>query len=324
MVVAYNKVSPRVLDFLSESCEVTNFERLDTESLPSFYETLRDAQGLLTSGVKVDSALLDQAPDLKIVSNIAVGYDNFQIPELSKRKIMATNTPGVLNDTVADTVMGLILAAARRIPELNQYVKRGQWNADDGVNLYGTDVHHKVLGIIGMGGIGTAVAKRAHFGFDMPILYHNRSRHVEAEQTLNAVYCSLEELCKQSDFVVLLTPLTPQTVKLIGEKHFNWMKNSGIFINASRGATVDEAALIQALENKEILAAGLDVFEQEPVSPDNKLLTMDNVVAVPHIGSATHETRLKMAMLAAENLVSGLQGKMPPNMINREAFENLL
>ncbi|WP_251549202.1 2-hydroxyacid dehydrogenase [Neobacillus muris] len=323
IVVAYNKVSPKVLSFLSESYHVINFDKLDAQTLPNFYQELGDAHGLLTAGLKIDSALLNRAPQLKIVSNISVGYDNLNLLELNKRNVMATNTPGVLNDTVADTVMGLILAVARRIPELDQHVKTGNWKVEDGVNLYGNNVHHKVLGIIGMGGIGTAVAKRAHFGFDMPILYHNRSRHTEAEQMVNAVYCSLEELCQQSDFMCLLTPLTPQTVKLIGEKEFKQMKSTAIFINASRGATVDEQALIRALENKEILGAGLDVFEQEPVSPGNKLLSMDNVVALPHIGSATHETRLEMAMLAAENLVSGLQGKMPPNLINREALKNL-
>ncbi|WP_462409317.1 2-hydroxyacid dehydrogenase [Neobacillus sp. Marseille-QA0830] len=321
VVIAYNKVSQKVVDFLEESFEVINFAKLDAENLPRFYKELQEAHGLLTAGLKIDSELLDQAPHLKIVSNISVGYDNFNIPEMTKRNVMATNTPGVLNETVADTVMGLILAASRRISELDNYVKAGRWKGEDGVNLYGSDVHHKTLGIIGMGGIGTSIAKRAHFGFDMPILYHNRSRHVEAEQTVNAAYCSLEELCQRSDFVCLMTPLTPQTVKLIGEKEFKLMKNTAFFINASRGATVDEQALIRALEQREIAGAGLDVFEQEPVSPDNKLLKMDNVVAVPHIGSATHETRLKMAMLAVENLVNGLQGNRPPNLINPQVFE---
>jgi gluconate 2-dehydrogenase len=192
------------------------------------------------------------------------------------------------------------------MPELNQMVKSGKWTSQVGENLYGVDVHHKRLGIIGMGGIGSAIAKRAHFGFDMPILYHNRSRNLEAEQTYQATYCSLEEICQHADFICLMAPLTPKTVKLIGENEFKLMKKSAIFVNGSRGATVDEDALVQALQNGDILAAGLDVFAQEPVSPDHPLLSMDNVVTLPHIGSATYETRLKMAKLAAENLVLGL------------------
>ncbi|MEH7158290.1 2-hydroxyacid dehydrogenase [Neobacillus drentensis] len=319
-VIVYKKIDTTVLAYLSENCEVTYFETLDSQSLPSFYQELKNATGIIGSGLKVDAKLLDLAPQLKVISNISVGYDNLDMPEISKRNIMATNTPEVLNDSVADTIFGLLLATARRMPELNQLVKSGGWTAQVGEGLYGVDVHHKKLGIIGMGGIGSAIAKRAHFGFDMPILYHNRSRNTEAEQTFQATYYSLEELCQQADFICLMTPLTPNTVKLIGEKEFKLMKKTAIFVNGSRGATVDEDALVHALQNGEILAAGLDVFAQEPVSPDHPLLGMDNVVTLPHIGSATHETRLKMANLAAESLVIGLQGKMPQTLINQEVF----
>lgn len=319
-VIVYKKIDPTVLDYVRETCEVIYFEKLDSQSLPSFYQELRGAEGILGAGLKVDDKFLAQAPQLKVISNISVGYDNLDIPEVTKRKIMATNTPEVLNDSVADTIFGLLLATARRMPELNQLVRSGQWTSQLGEELYGVDVHHKKLGIIGMGGIGSAIAKRAHFGFDMPILYHNRSRNLEAEQTYQAVYCSLEEICQQADFICLMTPLTPNTVKLIGEKEFNLMKKSAIFVNGSRGATVDEDALVRALQNGKILAAGLDVFAQEPVSSDHPLLKMKNVVTLPHIGSATYETRLKMAKLAAENLVHGLQGKMPPSLINQEVF----
>lgn len=321
-IIVYKKVDPTILDFIKETCEVIYFEKLESQTYPRFYQELKDAHGILGSGLKVDTKLLEQAPQLKIVSNISVGYDNLDIPQLTMRNIMATNTPEVLNDTVADTVFGLLLATARRMPELNQYVKAGQWQRQDGEKLYGVDVHHKVLGIIGMGGIGSAIAKRAHFGFDMPILYHNRSRNVEVEQTYHATYCSLEELCQQSDFICLMTPLTPETKKLIGEREFKLMKKTAIFINGSRGATVDEEALVKALQNRDILAAGLDVFAQEPVRSDHPLLSLDNVVTLPHIGSATYETRLKMARLAAENLVIGLQGKIPSTLINREVKEN--
>lgn len=315
-VIVYKKVDSTILDIVRETCEVIYYENLDTQTLPSFYQELKDANGILGSGLKVDKQFLEQAPQLKIVSNISVGYDNLDIPEITKRKIIATNTPEVLNDSVADTIFGLLLATARRMPELNQLVKSGQWTSQVGENLYGVDVHHKTLGIIGMGGIGASIAKRAHFGFDMPILYHNRSRNLEAEQSFQATYCTLEEICQQADFICLMTPLTPNTVNLIGEKEFKLMKKSAIFVNGSRGATVDEDALVRALQNGDILAAGLDVFAQEPVSPEHPLLSMDNVVTLPHIGSATYETRLKMAQLAAENLVLGLQGKRPPSIIN--------
>ena len=307
----------KVLEFIEDTCKVIYFEKLDSQNYPVFLEELKDAAGLIGSGLKVDHDLLEQAPLLKIVCNIAVGYDNLDLPALAARGIMATNTPEVLNDTVADTIMGLILSTARRMPELDQRVKTGQWESGQEEKWFGVDVHHKVLGIIGMGGIGSVVAKRAHHGFDMEILYHNRSRNDEAEQKYGATYCSLEELLTKSDFVCLMTPLTPETINLIGKKEFELMKKTAIFINASRGKTVDEGALIHALQNGEIYGAGLDVFVQEPVNMDNPLLTMKNVVTLPHIGSATYETRFKMAMTAATNLVTGIQGDVPPNLITR-------
>ncbi|KGR91372.1 bifunctional glyoxylate/hydroxypyruvate reductase B [Ureibacillus massiliensis 4400831 = CIP 108448 = CCUG 49529] len=314
-VIVYKKVDKQVLDFIQTTCDVVSFDQLDSNNFPQFLQELKTAEGLLGSVLKVDKELLDHAPNLKIVCNTSVGYDNFDMAELSARGIMATNTPGVLNDTVADTIFGLLLATARRIPELDQFVKNGQWESMIGEDLFGVDVHHKVLGIIGMGGVGTAIAKRAHLGFDMQILYHNRSRNEEAENKFGATYCSLDELLQQSDYVCLMTPLTPATEKMIGKREFELMKKTAIFINGSRGKTVDEEALIDALKTGEILAAGLDVFVEEPVQPNHPLLSMKNVVTLPHIGSATYETRMKMAMLGATNLVAGLQGNTPPNLI---------
>lgn len=314
-VIVYKKVDQKVLDFIHETCEVVSFEKLDSDTYPHFFQELKDAQGLLGSGLKINKEILDHAPQLKIVSNFSVGYDNLDMAELSARGIMATNTPEVLNDTVADTMFGLLLATARRMPEMDQLVKNGQWKSMIGEELYGVDVHHKVLGIIGMGSVGKAIAKRAHFGFDMPILYHNRSRNEEAEKLFRATYCSLEDLLKQSDFVCLMTPLTPATENLIGKREFELMKKTAIFINGSRGKTVDEEALVEALKTGEIHAAGLDVFVQEPVQPNHPLLSLKNVVTLPHIGSAVYETRMKMAMLGAMNLVTGLQGETPPNLI---------
>ena len=317
-VIVYKKLDKKVLDFIQNTCEVVYFEKLDSQTYPLFLEELKDAQGILGSGLKVGKELLDQAPYLKIVCNTSVGYDNLNMEELAKRGIMATNTPDVLNDTVADTVFGLLLSTAKRIPELDHWVKKGQWESDLEEKWFGVDVHHKVLGIIGMGAIGSAIAKRAHLGFDMEILYHNRSRNEEAEQKYGATYCSMEDLLKQSDFVCLMTPMTPQTEKMMGKREFELMKETAIFINGSRGKTVDEDALIHALQTGEILAAGLDVFVEEPVKLDNPLLSMKNAVTLPHIGSATYETRLKMEILAATNLVAGLQGEIPATLIKSE------
>ncbi|MNN06365.1 Glyoxylate/hydroxypyruvate reductase B [compost metagenome] len=194
-------------------------------------------------------------------------------------------------------------------------MKDGHWKRGDDVELFGLDVHHKTLGIIGMGEIGEAVARRGKWGFGMNVLYHNRHQKPEAEDVLGAEYRGLDDLLRESDFIVLMTPLTPETRQMIGQREFALMKPTAIFINASRGATVDEAALITALQNRSIYGAGLDVFEHEPIRPDNPLLNMPNVVTLPHIGSATEQTRHDMAMLAAQNLVSALYGRIPTNIV---------
>ncbi|MGG1659847.1 2-hydroxyacid dehydrogenase [Brevibacillus sp. NRS-1366] len=317
-VIVYKKLEPVVLEYVQEACEVVYFEKIDENTAAAFYEELKNAEGLLGSGLKVDHELLEKAPHLKIVSNISVGYDNLDISELNRRGIMATNTPNVLNETVADTMIGLLLAAARRIPELDHYVKSGKWTSHLTPTHFGVDMHHKTLGIIGMGRIGAAIAKRAHFGFGMNILYHNRTRNEEVERTYMATHRTLEELCQEADFICLMVPLTPETKNLIGETEFALMKNTAIFVNGSRGATVDEEALVGALQNGQILAAGLDVFVEEPVRHDHPLLSMPNVVTLPHIGSATSETRIGMAQFAAENLVLGLQGKKPPALLTQD------
>ncbi|KQL49488.1 bifunctional glyoxylate/hydroxypyruvate reductase B [Brevibacillus choshinensis] len=319
-VIIYKKVESTILEYVKEACDVFYFEHLDADNMASFYEALKDAKGLFGTGLKVDAALLEKAPNLKIVSNVSVGYDNLDVPALTHRGVMATNTPDVLNETVADTMIGLMLATARRIPELDHMVKAGKWTAHMTPAQFGVDVHHKTLGIIGMGRIGAAIAKRAHFGFGMNILYHNRSRNVEVENTYHATYCSLDELCQEADFICLMVPLSPQTTKLIGEREFRLMKKTAIFVNGSRGTTVDEEALVLALQEGEILAAGLDVFVQEPVDPQHPLLSMPNVVTLPHIGSATLETRQAMARFAAENFVTGIQGNRPPALVNPEVI----
>ncbi|WP_164667904.1 2-hydroxyacid dehydrogenase [Virgibacillus doumboii] len=316
-VIAYNRVETPVLEDLKKKYDVHFFKNIDTKKDPEFLDHLKETEGIIGLELPVDQELLDQAPNLKIISNVSVGYNNLDINEMKKRNIMATNTPGILTDTVADIVFGLVIATARRIPEMDNYVKNGQWQSEAiGPEHFGTNVHHKTLGIVGMGRIGHAIAQRAHFGFDMNILYHSRSRKPDAEERFNAGYRDLDALLQESDFVCLITPLTPQTEGLIGKREFELMKKSAIFINGSRGKTVVEEDLINALQNGEIAAAGLDVFEKEPLDPDSPLLKMKNTVTTPHIGSSTHETELKMSELAAHNLEEALSGRKPPNLVD--------
>ncbi|MDM5190535.1 D-glycerate dehydrogenase [Bacillus sp. DX4.1] len=309
------RVPEFVETYISEHCEYEKWD--NSEKIPHdiLLEKIKDKHGLLNFGSKINEELLQAAPHLKVVSNISVGYDNFDLQAMKSRNVIGTNTPYVLDDTVADLVFALMLSAGRRICELDSYVKNGNWNAEIKQEHFGLDVHHATIGIIGMGRIGEAVAKRAKFGFDMDILYYNRRRKENAEEKFDATYCDLHTLLQQSDFIILLTPLTEETYHLIGEKEFSIMKETAIFINASRGKTVDEAALIDALQQKKIFAAGIDTFTQEPVAINNPLLSLPNVVTLPHIGSATLKTRQNMAMTAAKNLVTGLQGQTPPNVV---------
>lgn len=309
------RIPKEVEEFIGKHCTYTKWEGPGEMPRSELLKQLQDVEGLLIHREKIDSELLEAGPKLKIVSNMSVGYNNFDIEAMKARKVLGTNTPNVLDDTVADLIFGLILCTARRLPELDRYVKDGHWNKIVTQDLFGTDVHHQTLGIIGMGRIGCALAQRAKYGFDMNILYHNRSRNPEAEQRFAAKYCSQEELLQKADFVVLLTPLSPQTVNLIGAKEFDLMEPSAIFINASRGETVDEEALVAALREGKIRGAGLDVYKKEPINPDHPLLQLKNVVTLPHLGSATNETRFAMAMLAAENLIAGVKGEIPPNLV---------
>ncbi|WP_100406704.1 2-hydroxyacid dehydrogenase [Bacillus solitudinis] len=306
----------KVEDYLREHTEIIKVQLLSETNL---VEALNEVEGILTSGLTIDNDLLDKAPNLKVVSNQSVGYNNFDLDAMNKRNIVGTHTPNVLDDTVADLVLSLMLASARRIPEMDRLVKEGNWLKNIGEELFGVDVHHATIGIIGMGRIGEAIAKRAIYGFDMKALYYNRTRKTEAENRLGVVYAEMDQLLQQSDFVVLMTPLTKGTEKFFGEKQFTLMKQSAIFINASRGATVDEEALIQALQTGGISGAGLDVFTIEPIDLNNPLLKMEQVVTLPHIGSATLKTRHDMAELAAKNLVIALSGEHCPCVVKELA-----
>ncbi|MFC2012742.1 2-hydroxyacid dehydrogenase [Chloroflexota bacterium] len=295
------------------------------EELPPSHEILlekaRGIDGLLSLLTdKIDAELMDAAPKLKVISNMAVGYDNINIPEATSRSIVVGNTPGVLTETTADFAFTLIMAAARRVVEADAYTRKGLWKTWEPMVLLGQDIHHATLGLVGLGRIGMEVARRAR-GFNMKVIYFDAQRRsTEEERELGVEYVpELSALFSQSDFVSLHAPLLPQTRHLMGAKEFALMKPTAILINTSRGPVVDQKALYEALKSKQISAAAIDVTETEPISPDDPLLTLDNIIIAPHIASASVATRTKMATIAATNLIAGLQGQIPPHCVNPEA-----
>lgn len=267
---------------------------------------------------KIDEEVFDNAPNLKIVSQFAVGFDNIDVKEATKRGIYVTNTPGVLTDTTADYAWALLMAAARRVSEADRYVRNAKWKVGwHPTMLQGRDVYGATLGIIGLGRIGAAIAKRAA-GFDMKVLYHDVVRRPEVEGKLNIKYQELDTLIKESDFITVNVPLLESTHHLINEERLKSMKSSAILINNARGPVIDEEALYKALKEGWIAGAGLDVFEKEPTPTDNPLLTLDNIVVAPHISSSSLETRSKMSEMVADNLISFLDGKIPLNLVNKD------
>ena len=320
-VILYKKLADDLRARLDEHFSVTEIDDLTPENIDAHAQAFQQAEGLIGSSSKVDADLLAKMPKLRACSTVSVGYDNFDVEALNQRGILLMHTPTVLTETVADTMMALVLASARRVTELDAWVKAGQWKNSIGPQQFGVDVHHKTIGILGMGRIGMALAQRAHFGFGMSVLYNARKPHQEAESRFSARGCDLETLLKESDFVCISLPLTEQTHHMIGEQQLKLMKQSAILINAGRGPVVDEQALIAALKAGTLHAAGLDVFEQEPVAADSELLTLPNVVALPHIGSATHETRYGMMQDAVENLIAALSGKVDKNCVNPQVLK---
>lgn len=280
-----------------------------------FLRRVRDKEGLLSMITdRIDEELFDHAPFLKVVANYAVGFNNIDLNQARARGIWVTNTPGVLDDATADLTFALILATARQIVSKDRLTRAGEFKHYGPMLFLGSEVSGKTLGIVGLGNIGRAVARRAA-GFNMPVLYYSRRRvDPSVEQALNAMYASFEELLRQSDFVTLHVPLTDQTRHLIAAEQFRMMKPTAFLINASRGPVVDEQALVAALRDGTIAGAGLDVYENEPALTPG-LVELDNAVLLPHIGSATVETRTRMAFLAAENLLTGLRGQVPPNCL---------
>jgi glyoxylate reductase len=274
----------------------------------------RHADGLLCVLTdKIDEDLLNNAPDLKIVANMAVGYDNIDVPAAKKYGVTITNTPDVLTETTADMGFALLMATARRMIEANQYIKQDRWKNWSPYLLAGSDVHHKTIGIAGMGRIGKAIARRAK-GFGMSVMYYNRSRKPDAEEEFQAVYTDFETLLREADFVVSVLPMTEETKEMFNAAAFQKMKNSAIFVNISRGGVVNETDLAEAIKKKEIKGAGLDVFENEPIAADHPFMQLDEIICMPHIGSATEETRSAMLKLCLENIhgfFSGIGPKTP-------------
>jgi len=320
-VILYKKLPDDLRARLAAHADITEISDLSPASQQQHAEALAQAEGLLGSGGKVNGELLTKMPKLRACSSVSVGYDNFDVDALNQRHVVLMHTPTVLTETVADTIMALVLSTARRVPELDAWVKAGNWQKSIGPERFGIDVHHKTLGILGMGRIGMALAQRAHFGFGMKILYNARREHQEAQSRFGAERSELETLLEQSDFVCISLPLTEQTHHLIGAEQIALMKPEAVLINAGRGPVVDENALIAALQAGKLHAAGLDVFEKEPLPTDSPLLSLPNVVTLPHIGSATHETRYGMMLDAVDNLIAALSGKVDKNCVNPQALK---
>ncbi|MGB9713442.1 MAG: glyoxylate reductase [Candidatus Bathyarchaeales archaeon] len=279
-----------------------------------------DALATLLSD-KIDAEVFDAAPNLKIVAQMAVGFDNIDVQEATKRGVYVTNTPEVLTDTTADFAWALLMAVARRVVEADKYVRTGQWKVGWHPSmLLGRDVHGATIGIVGAGRIGYAVAKRAS-GFNMKILYYDVIPRPEMEKELGAKRVDLDTLLREADFVSIHVPLMKETHHLINAEKLKLMKKTAYLINNARGPVVDEKALYEALKEGRIAGAGLDVFEQEPTPVDNPLLKLDNVVVAPHISSASYETRSRMAEMVAENLVAFFEGRKPPNLVNPEVMK---
>ncbi len=318
-ILVTREVFDETLDYLAQHCEVESNQQdvpFDPETLA---QRLKDKDGVMCCLTdRIDDKLLARCTRLKVAANIAVGYNNIDLAACTARGVLATNTPDVLTDTTADLAFALMLAAARRLTEAEAYVRAGHWQGWHLKQMLGVDVHHATLGIIGMGRIGRVIARRAQ-GFEMRVIYHDPVRlAADLEQKINATYASKDELLAQADFVILQMPYMPQTHHLIGAAELKKMKPSAILINSTRGGIVDDAALIRALKDGTIRAAGLDTFEGEPkINPG--FLALKNVVLAPHVGSSTEATRRAMAMTAAKNAVAVLTGGTPPNLLNPEA-----
>jgi len=307
------------LDLLAEAATV----RVWPDELPPPPEVLlaeaADADALLTLLTdRIDAAIMAAAPRLRVISNMAAGYDNIDVEEANRRGILVTNTPGILTKTTADFAFALLLAAARRVVEADRYTRQGRWKTWGPQVLLGQDVYEATLGVVGLGGVGLEVAKRGR-GFGMRVLYCDSTRRPKEERRYGLAYVELDQLLTESDFISLHTPLIPETHHLVGERELALMKPTAVLVNTARGPIVDQRALWRSLKERRIAAAAIDVSEQEPIASDDPLLGLDNIIITPHIASASVATRLGMARMAVDNLLTALRGQVPPQCVNREA-----
>lgn len=314
------RMPQEVIDIIEPVCDYTQWPNDTKPPRDKLLAAVTHVDGVMTTITeRVDAEFLNAAPCCRVVANIAVGYDNVDVAVLNQRDVLLTNTPDVLTDTTADLTWALLMATARRLVEGQKSIEANEWGSWSLHYMVGHDISGKTLGIVGAGRIGTAVARRAA-GFNMRLLYHKPRPSHELERETGAAYRTLDDLLRESDFVVVLVPLTSETRGMFGALEFALMKPTSVFVNVSRGPVVKEHDLYDALKQGRPWAAGLDVFDQEPIGADHPLLTLPNVVAIPHIGSATIETRLRMATLAAENLVAALTGQPVPNPVNAEVL----
>jgi len=323
-VYVTRQIFPDALDLIEKSAELEIWPDDEPPSPEQLREAMADVDGAIINVMdRIDAPLLDAAPKLRVLSQVAVGLDNIDIAAVTKREILVGYTPGVLAKSTADLAFALLLAVARRVVESDKWVREGNWKISHHPMFWlGAEVNGSTLGIIGLGGIGLETAKRG-LGFDMKILYHSRTRKRDMESEYGFKYASLKRVLTEADFLSIHVPLTPQTNRFIGEKQLKMMKSTAILINLARGPVVDTDALYKALTKGWIAGAGLDVFDPEPVPKDHPLLALDNVVVLPHIGSASNRSRREMHLLAARNLLAGLKGERLEQCVNPELYETL-
>ena len=317
-VYVTRKLPQVALDKIAEVCDMEVWEGELPPPRDTILEKAKDCDGILSLLTdKMDAQLMDACPNLRVISNYAVGFDNIEVPAATARRIQVGNTPGVLTETTADLAFTLLMAAARRIAEADRFTRAGEWKTWGPMLLLGQDIHHATLGIVGLGRIGKEMAKRGK-GFDMKLYYYDERRDEQAENDLGIEYKDLDSLIRESDFISLHVPLMDSTRHLIGDREFGMMKPTAILVNSARGPVVDQKALYDALKAGKIAGAGLDVFEVEPIDANDPLLTLDNVVVAPHIASGSIATRTKMALMAAENLIAGVHCEPIPYKANPE------
>jgi glyoxylate reductase len=321
-VLVTRKFFDEAINIIEEVADVEIFEG-ENDPIPRdlLLEKVEKVDGLLSMLTdRIDSELLDKAKNLKVVSNYAVGYNNIDVDAATERRVLVTNTPGVLTDSTADCAFMHLMSISRRLVEVDKFIRNGEWKKAWGPKmLLGSDITGKTLGIIGLGRIGSALIPRAK-GFKMKIIYNDEGPVPDKEKELGIEFRELDDLLREADYISLHVPLTDDTKHLIDKRELEMMKKSAFLINTSRGPVVNEKALYEALKNRNIAGAGIDVFEEEPTPQDNPLLKLDNIIITPHIGSATQETRLAMAVKAATNITAALKGERPPDLLNPEVL----